>query len=345
MEKVMSEIATYLSSKNNIQVHLVLYGITRSIFFSVPDSVIIHKPLFKFKNSLRFLNTLRTIIFLRKTIKDIYPLTILSFGEYWNNFVLLSLYGLDFPVFVSDRSQPNKSLGYLHDSLRHWLYPKAEGLIMQTEKAKEIYLKKNKHNNIAVIGNPIKVSQDEMSNDLRKNNVLMVGRLITTKHQDRLIRIFATINKPEWRLVLVGYDHLKQKNLDGLKILAKNLGIEDRVIFAGKQEDVQKIYSYSSIFAFTSSSEGFPNAIGEAMANGLPVIAYDCIAGPSEMVQDGFNGFLIPLFDDRLFKSKLSLLMEDEDLRKHFGANAKSSIKRFTNETICEKIYQFTTDL
>ena len=110
----------------------------------------------------------------------------------------------------------------------------------------------------------------------------MVGRLIKTKHQDNLIKIFASINKKDWKLVIVGYDHLKQMNMEPLKKLALDHGLADRVVFAGKQSDVEKYYLSSKIFAFTSSSEGFPNAIGEAMAAGLPVVAYNCVAGPAE---------------------------------------------------------------
>ena len=108
----------------------------------------------------------------------------------------------------------------------------------------------------------------------------MVGRLIKTKHQDKLIEMFAKVSLPDWKLIIVGYDHLKQHNMERLKELAKNLDIEQRVVFTGKQDNIDEIYSKSSIFAFTSSSEGFPNVIGEAMAAGLPVIAFDCVAGP-----------------------------------------------------------------
>ena len=99
----------------------------------------------------------------------------------------------------------------------------------------------------------------------------------------------------------------------------------------------------SKIFAFTSSSEGFPNVIGEAMSAGLPVVAYDCIAGPSDMVIDGENGFLIPLFDQSSFKQRLSQLIKDESLRNKMGHCAKTSICRFGEEFITEQYYEVIT--
>ena len=344
MERVMSELAGYFASRRDSEQHLILYGITREIFYPVPESIRIHKPSFRFNDTWRLFYTLRTLWFLRSTIKKINPDSILSFGEYWNNFLLLSIFGLKYPAFVSDRSQPDKSLGWLHDTLRHWLYPRAKGLILQTEKAKEIYLSKNKHPNIAVIGNPIKNFDTNNVPSEREKNVLMVGRLIKTKHQDKLIEMFAKVSPPEWKLVIVGYDHLKQQNMKRLKGLAKDLDVEKRVVFMGKMDNIEEIYSKSSIFAFTSSSEGFPNVIGEAMASGLPVVSFNCVAGPSEIINDGLDGFLVPLFDYMLFESKLALLMRDENLRDKLGSNGRESIRKFSGEKICKAFYKFITD-
>ncbi|MCU4173869.1 glycosyltransferase [Carboxylicivirga sp. N1Y90] len=343
MERVMSELAAIFSAKPNVEVHLILYGITREMFFSVPDNITIHKPAFEFNNKKRFFSTVKTLFFLRKKVKQLGPDTLLSFGEYWNNFFLLSLLGLNYKTYVSDRSQPDKSLGKLHDALRHWLYPKATGVILQTERGKDIFLKHTLHDNIAVIGNPIreiKMAEPELQRD---KVVVMVGRLIKSKNQDRLIQIFAKIANPDWKLMLVGYDHLKQNNMDRLKQLASDLNIAEQVIFTGKQNNIDEILNKSSIFAFTSSSEGFPNVIGEAMSSGLPVIAYDCNAGPAEMINDGNNGFLIPLFNDDLFETNLSKLMDDATMRAEFGVQGQSDIKAFSKEHIGERFYNFIT--
>ncbi len=341
MERVMSELAGYFALKKDVELHLVLFGITREMFYSIPDSISVHKPSFRFNNKQRIISTIKTLYFLRRKIKQINPDSILSFGEYWNNFFLISTLGLKHHKYISDRSQPDKSLGRLHDLLRQWLYPKATGLILQTEKAKEIYLENNRHDNIAVIGNPIREFKNTNLTNKKEKIVLMVGRLIKSKNQDKLIEIFAKANQPDWKLMFVGYDHLKQQNMERLKKLAKELQVDDRVIFTGKQDNIEEIYLKSSIFAFTSSSEGFPNVIGEAMAAGLPVVAFDCVAGPSEMIRNGQNGFLVPLFDSSEFETKLTLLIKDENLREKLGVNAQENIKEFSKKRICETFYEF----
>jgi len=336
----MSELATYFATNRNLKLYLVLYGITREIFYPIPEKVIVHKPSFRFNKKWRVFFTLKTLFFLRKEIKKIHPDSILSFGEYWNSFVLLALFGLRYPVFLSDRCQPDKALGKFHDRLRKLIYPKAAGIIAQTEKAKEIFLGQFGHENIKVISNPIRDIKSRSA--IKKENiVLMVGRLIKTKHQDKLIELFIRISRPDWKLVIVGYDHLNQKNSGKLKKIIADHHADDFVILEGKQADVEAYYLKSKIFAFTSSSEGFPNAIGEAMSAGLPVVAFDCVAGPSEMIKDNYNGFLVPLFDYKHFQEKLELLMTNEDLRKEFGKNAREDIKLFSISHIGEQYLQF----
>ncbi len=341
MERVMSELVWSFTAREDVEVDLVLYGISRDIFYPIPDNIHLHKPAFKFSNRFRFFNTLRTLAYLRRTIKNIRPLSVLSFGEYWNNFVLLSLLGLKYPVFVSDRSQPDKSLGRFHDMLKRRLYPSARGIILQTGKAKEIYLQNHKHRNIAVIGNPIRSIEGFAGDYKKEQRVLMVGRLIRTKHQDLLIKMFARVCPSDWSLMIVGYDHLKQQHMERLKDMAMELGVENQVVFTGKSDKIEDLYLTSSVFAFTSSSEGFPNVIGEAMSAGLPVVAFDCVAGPSEMIEDGVTGFLAPLFDENEFESKLERLMKDELLRKEMGARARERIKDFSKDKIAEEFFEF----
>ncbi|MGV9003528.1 glycosyltransferase [Flavobacterium sp.] len=339
MERVMSELINYFSCTKKYEVHLILYGLKRDVFYKVHHGVIIHRPHFEFDNTKRILSTIKTIRFLRQKIKELNPISTLSFGERWNNLVLLSLLGTSIPVYVSDRAQPDKSLGTKDDFLRKNLYPKAKGIIAQTSKALEIFDKMYKHSNFKVIGNPIRHIDD--SNLEKKNYILMVGRYIETKQQDKLICIFSKLNAPGWKLVLLGYDHLKQENQKKWEALAKELNVEESVIFTGKKSNVEDYYNKSKIFAFTSKSEGFPNVIGEAMSASLPVVAYDCVAGPSDLINNDENGFLIPMDDENLFVTKLQYLIENQNVREEFGKKGKNSIAQFELDYICKQFEDF----
>lgn len=339
-ERVVSVLLNEFSKFKNVELHLVLFGKKPELFYEIPDTTIVHKPEFNFNNKFRWWFTLKTLYFIRKTLNRIEPDAILSFGELWNSFVLLSCIGCNLPIFVSDRNQPGKNIGFVQETLRKYLYPKAKGIIAQTNVAKNVLFEKTKHRTIAVVGNPIPFS--EIKEDInRENIVLTVGRLIDTKHHDALIKSFVKIRIGNWKLIIVGDDAIKQRNREKLELLVKNLNANEFVIIAGKSNNVQEFYQRAKIFAFTSSSEGFPNVIGEAMMAGLPVVAFDCIAGPSEMVHNDSNGFLIPLFDYNQLENKLLSLMTNDILIKKMSKNACESIRGFNAQNISKKIYTF----
>jgi GalNAc-alpha-(1->4)-GalNAc-alpha-(1->3)-diNAcBac-PP-undecaprenol alpha-1,4-N-acetyl-D-galactosaminyltransferase len=337
MERVMSELAGYFCSRKELEVHLVLYGRSPEFFYEVPNGLEIHDPQSVFDNRLRFYYTIRRILFIRKTIRGIKPHSVLSFGEYWNSFVLLALTGLPFPVFISDRCSPANNYSTLHNFLRRWLYPKAKGIIAQTEMAKVLYQRQFNNDNIVVIGNPIMLSAGHEGP--RHNTVLTVGRLIASKNHDKIIELFCRINKPDWRLLIVGGNALKQDNMLKLTALVRSLNAESKVEITGYRNSMDEIYRQSSIFVLASESEGFPNVIGEAMSAGIPVVAFDCVAGPSEMITDGEDGYLVPVGNYDEFAERLENLMEDVTLRQRMGLMAKASIRRFAVDIVGAEYY------
>ena len=342
MERVMANILNSFAKRDDVEVTLLLTGKSPKIDFDIPDKIRIYFPDFDFKSNKRFISTLKTIRFIRKNIKEINPDTILSFGEYWNNMVLMSLIGMKQPVFISDRSQPNKNLGKIQNLLREKLYPRAAGYIAQTEKANEIALKNKWNKNTTVIGNPI--NQILLPINLDKENIILtVGRLISTKHIDELIEMFKEINDENWKLVIVGGNAKNLNLLEKYIQLVKELGLEDRVQLVGAKSNVADYYKRAKIFAFTSSSEGFPNVIGEAMSYGLPVISYDCTAGPSDLIDNKETGFLIEERDQKTYIEKLKKLMQDEELRNKQSIKALEKIKDFDAEKIAEKFFTFIT--
>ncbi|MBN2275455.1 MAG: glycosyltransferase [Bacteroidales bacterium] len=343
MERVLAELADYFCLKPQTEVHIIMYSGKREIFYPISNPIKVHIPDFKFNKRYRIWFSIRTLFFLRKKIKSIHPSSILSFGELWNSFVLLSLLGLKYPTYISDRCKPDKSFGYFHNILRKWLYIKAKGIIAQTETSKKIYLTQFNHPNIRVIGNPIRMIRQPDHEDKRENIVLSVGRLIPTKHHDLLIDIFLRIDMPEWKLIIIGDNEPKHDIMGNLRKKIIEMQAEDKVILTGDITHVDEYYEKSKVFAFTSSSEGFPNVIGEAMSAGLPVVTFDCMAGPSEMIDNDINGFLVPLFDTGQFERKLKLLMTDKELRSRLSKHAEEKIRIFSIDIIGEEYFSFLT--
>jgi len=120
--------------------------------------------------------------------------------------------------------------------------------------------------------------------------ILTVGSFKAQKNQRLLLQAFARLDQTNTRLMLLGQGELEQE----LRRLAEQLGISRRVIFAGFQSDPTAYYRSADVFVLSSDYEGFGNVIVEALANGLPVVSTDCPSGPSEILDGGTFGALVP---------------------------------------------------
>lgn len=149
----------------------------------------------------------------------------------------------------------------------------------------------------SVIYNPVAKHVEDYANshDLtqikKENYFLCVGRLEKQKAFHFAIQAFAEVVKthPEMRLKIVGKGSLEQE----LKQLAKELNVQNHVDFEGFQKDMIPYYTKARATLLTSLFEGFPNVLVESITLGTPVVAFDCPSGPSEIIEEGVNGYLV----------------------------------------------------
>lgn len=254
----------------------------------------------------------------------------------YNILTILASRYLNLKVFVSDRSNPNKDLPYLISLLKNLTYRYATGIIAQTPLAKDVITKKTGNENVVVIPNPVK--QVSLIPNVEKQNIIIsVGRLVQEKGHKYLLEAFSKLYENTWKLVILGDGPLR----DELQDYAKELKIDDYLYMPGSVKNVDEWLSKSSIFAFTSVSEGFPNAILEAMASGLPIIAIDCIAGPSDLVKNKVNGFLIRMNQKEEYIKCLNNMMKDADLTSRFSHNSLTIAKEYDINSIGRKYLNF----
>jgi glycosyltransferase involved in cell wall biosynthesis len=172
--------------------------------------------------------------------------------------------------------------------------------------------------------------------------VVVGARLTRQKGIDRLLDVWALVaaRHPDWRLEIYGSGDatvLQQK--------AVELGIADSALFMGRTSRLPEVMSGASIFVLTSRFEGFPMVLLEAMTIGLPVVSYDCPTGPSELIEDGRNGYLVPNGDAETFADRLSDLMQDPGKRRTFGAAATEIAGRYDTHVLAERWEQLFTEL
>ncbi|WP_367210747.1 glycosyltransferase [Sphingobacterium sp. R2] len=332
MERVISVLSNYLIDQGyEISIICVINGICS---YTIDRRVKHIYPQFNYSRGI--LNKVKSFRFLYRTFKEENPDIVISFSEVFNPLsIAVSLLTGD-KIIISDRSNP-KLKHTLRDNLtRKLTYPLANGIIAQTELAKLIFLRKRYNKNIKVIPNPLK---DIVNTVFKPSNkaIITVGRLVDSKNQKELIDLFYEIRNEEWKLYIVGGG----KNEMKLKQQVRDLGLDNCVIFSGEVSDVESWMEKGSIFAYTSLSEGFPNALNEAMAYPLASIAYNCDAGVSDLIEDSKNGFLISMGEHDSYKEKLKLLMDNESLRLSFMEQGILNREKFKVETIAKTLTDF----
>lgn len=335
MERVVCLLANY-ASESRYQVHIVCLLDKNSAYYLKEDINVI-SPNFAYKRGLY--NKIRVLYYLISILRSIKPDSILSFSEVFNPLAILSAKTANVPIYISDRSSPNKKLSSYKQYLRRLSYPLAEGVIAQTEFSKEIALNKRYNSNIEVIANPLKEINDNL-NLIKEPIIISVGRLVSTKNFKELIDIFYELNPDKsWQLWILGEGPDRNK----LQEQIDNLFLGNRVKLLGAVKDIDKYLLKASIFAFTSLSEGFPNALSEALACPLPCIAYDCPAGPADLIKHGENGFLIPLNDKISFKKHLDMLVRDKNLRNRMTSGFMNHRNKYHYKTIADEYLRFIT--
>lgn len=330
-ERVMSELANNLA-KSGHEVHLVLLVDTLD-FYRIESEVVVHRLGFLNKGRIqKKMSEISTFIKLRKLLKSYRPDTVLSFMDKYNVFTILASSFLGLNVFVSDRSNPKLENSYILRIFKKLTYKKATGIIAQTSMAKDLIYKFTGNENIHVVPNPLKnIILDPTV--ARENIILNVGRLVPEKGQSLLLNAFARLNHPNWKLVIVGGGPL----LGELEDHAKNLEVIDKVTFTGSVSNVDQWYAKASIFAFSSISEGFPNALIEAMAAGLPCVSFDCDAGPRDIIDNGKNGILVPVGEYELLADSLNHLIRNEEFRDLLSAEGAKVRNKLSADIICQK--------
>jgi glycosyltransferase involved in cell wall biosynthesis len=186
-------------------------------------------------------------------------------------------------------------------------------------------------NNVGVMHNSLSF-YPELTSDLSAPVVVAAGRYAGEKGYDRLIDAFASVadRHPAWTLKIFGHGPLQGQLLKQ----AERLGLADRVLLPGLAADIEAELRAASVFALSSIHEGLPMALAEAMACGVPCVAFDCAPGVREIVTDGVDGLVVPPRDVEALAEGLDRLMGDQVLRRRLGEAARAGVRRFAPDQV-----------
>ena len=187
---------------------------------------------------------------------------------------------------------------------------------------------------VGVMPNPVPVWPEQPS-PLTDPVVVAVGRLAPEKRFDLLIEAWqhVRVRAPGWRLEIVGDGPLRE----ALQAQIERMQLADEVTLVGHVDDVTGRLVRSSVFALSSEREGLPLAVAEALAAGLPVVAFDCAPGVRALVRTGQDGLVVPPLDVAALADALASVLEDSALRHRLGTHARRSAQAWSLPVVLDR--------
>jgi len=235
----------------------------------------------------------------------------------------------------------NIHISFLSASLNHYLSRKwMSSLVRQIARLDSFIVLTHKDaanwkelTNVQVIPNFVTHIPTQISNCANKQ-VIAAGRYDKVKGFDMLIKAWSEVYKkhPDWNLDIYGAG-----NREEYQQMTDELGLSKVVHCNGPVSNIDSKYADSSLFVLSSRYEGFPMVLPEAMAAGLPIVAFDCPCGPSDIIHNNEDGILVEEENVQELAQGICYLIEKECERKAFGNNARRNVRRFSQGNVMEQ--------
>jgi glycosyltransferase involved in cell wall biosynthesis len=295
-------------------------------------------------------NNLRRVLALRRQLRAFEPDVAIGMMTVTNVLLALAAMGLGTRTLGCERVHPPRvPLSAARALVRKWLYGRLTAVAALTERSAEWLRANTRARQVFVVPNavalPLPQAEPVVSPQTvcrpGRRIVLGVGRLDAQKGFSTLIRVFAGLQAahPQWDLVILGEGALRLE----LEREINELGLRGRVFLPGRVGNLADWYAAASLFALSSEFEGFPNALLEAMAHGVPAVSYDCDTGPAEIVRSDIDGLLIPPGDESAFAKAMGRLMANPTALAEMSASAREVRHRFAMPEVLAKWEQVLT--
>ncbi len=338
-ERVIVNIMNNID-RNKYEIHLIIFKNIGELKDELKDDIIIH--------DLQVLSVKKGLFKLYKTIKDLNPEILFSGIAHVNLMISMMIPFLPKNIKFIARETNTVSM-QLQTEKQAWIYKIMYQLFYNNYQliiAQSNYMKNDlvqnysiEENKIKVIYNPVdlkkikdKLNGNEISFPKDQCNLIVVGGLRYQKGYDILLQSITKLNS-KYHLYFIG----NGKEKESLIKLISHLNINDRVHFLGFQNNPYQYMAQANIMVLSSRYEGLPNVVLEANICGLPVVAFDCPGGTSEVIENGVNGFLVECGN----KEKLANKIQEAVKYNWNKEKIKQSIKkRYSVEYIIEKYQQ-----
>jgi GalNAc-alpha-(1->4)-GalNAc-alpha-(1->3)-diNAcBac-PP-undecaprenol alpha-1,4-N-acetyl-D-galactosaminyltransferase len=269
---------------------------------------------------------------LRSVIAASRPELVISFTDRMNVLTLLASARAPWPVLIAERSDPRRQrMPRVWEWLRRWTYPRCAAAVVQTETVASCVRELVGRRPVFTIPNaafPSPVDDDQENLPGRRRPYLVaLGRLSPEKGFDLLIEAFARIadRHPDVDMKIIGEGPCRT----ALEAQAASLGVTDRVELAGWVAQPAPALQHGLLFVLPSRWEGFPNALLEAMASGLPAVGSASNSGTDQIIRHEVDGLLVPPEDVEALAAGIDRLLSHPELRQQMSSRAREVIQRF----------------
>lgn len=333
-ERVAVSLANELTKK--YEVHLI--GITTKqsdLFFGI-NSQVKYSNFFDHRVRLSK-NILKISKMLKKYFLDNEIEVAFGIGIFSNIFLSLSGIGISTKVVLCDHTNSITANRELSKKVQRYVGTKlADKIITLTQEDRKNYIRKYgiSENRIAYIYNWKENRLSNIPYNDESTKIVTVGRFDYQKGYDYLIQVAKKVlaKMPDWTWEIYGSG--KQDEVDKIRDLITENDLQDKLVIKGLEKNQNLIYGDKGIYVMTSRYEGLPLVLLEAQQYNLPIVSFRCPTGPSEIVEDGVNGYLIDCYDTDKMSEKLLELMKNDDLRQSFSDHAKDTMDKFDKNKI-----------
>lgn len=337
-ERVLALMANSLAKNSNNEVSVIVLYKTPEAYTLDPA---VKKTYLKQKSKFIPTFTLDSIVNLARhyRIKTNRPDVLISLSTTTNFIAILVAKIFSIKTIAQEHIS---FFGYSQDKdivanfTRKYLYKVADIVTVLTS-SDAVHYKKNGVD-VMVLPNPCSFKPIIENSHFREKTILAVGSLDRYHHKgfDNLIHLITPILKayPHWKLKIAGSG---DEGLKYLTALAKEKNILDKIIFTGFTNNISELMYNSSIYILSSRFEGLPMVLLEAMSQGMACIAYDCVTGPSEIINNNQNGLLIEDQNIEEMQKGLRRLIENDKLRYELANQGIKSLDRYDISEITNK--------
>jgi glycosyltransferase involved in cell wall biosynthesis len=351
-ERVLDNLLQ-MTPRDGWEPHLILLDQDRD-FRTPAEFVTVHRLNCRF-------SLIESIRQLRAKLIELQPDLVVSFLVRANVASVIAVRAVGAPCIISERSQLSTHMAEEYPGLKRLpavavprlTYPRADHVIAVSQGVRSDLIAKFgvKRTRVSSIPNPYdlgRIAQDAAAEPefaLPKRFIISAGRLVKRKGFDDLLDAYARA-QPELPLCILG-EGVEQARLNA-RIGA--LGLSRRVCFLGYAKNPFAIVVRAEMFVSPSHCEGFPNAIAEAMALGVPVVSTDCPSGPAELLDEvetvdfagvhaGKYGLLVPVARPDLLAQGM-LRMSEPEARAHYSAQARKRMDDYRIEAIAARYWK-----